>query len=257
MVILLKGKMMTPFRTAFLLTAFLSCSVSANAQGTAVTWSTFTTGFGELTDGNTVAQVIAGQTFAGELEGPGINVGGGFLYNPVVTGLQSSVAISLQQGWNLISNPVTREAGDDSVHYLFPTATYPYGFAFVPGVGYQQQFTMANRVGYWVKFPDVGNAVIFGSLRESDTITVVKGWNLVGSISVAVDTTTIISDPPENRISPWFGYFGALTPVEQILPGYAYWVKAETTGVFILGETVLSQKQSSQESELHDAVRRR
>lgn len=247
---------MTALRTILLVATFLSSSLMTLAQETEVSWSTFTSGSGKFTDGNTVAQVAAGQTLAGELEGPGINVGGGFLYNPVVTGLQSSVGISLQQGWNLISNPVTRDAGDDSVHYLFPTATYPYGFAFVPGVGYQQQFTMANRVGYWVKFPDVGNAVVFGSLRESDTITVAKGWNLVGSISIAVDTTTIISDPPENRISPWFGYFGALTPVEQILPGYAYWVKAETTGVFILAEPVLLQKESSKGSQ-HGTVRHR
>ncbi len=220
---------------ALIALVFLGYS-SSRGQKPAVTWSSFSTSFGELSDGNTRARVLAGQAFAGELEGPNISVGSGFFYNPDVSGLESSVSIPLQQGWNLISNPVTREAGEDSTSILFPSATYPYGFAYVPGTGYEQRFTMENRIGYWMKFPDIEIASVYGSPRNVDTISVVKGWNMVGSISLLVDTAMVISDPPGNRLSPWFGYFGSLTPVEQIIPGYAYWVKAETTGVFILGE---------------------
>lgn len=221
----------------------------SRGQKPAVTWSSFSTSFGELGDGNSRARVLAGQSFLGELEGSNISVGSGFFYNPDVDGLENFISISLQQGWNLVSNPVTSAPGEDSTSTLFPSATYPYGFAYVPGAGYEQRFTMENRIGYWVKFPDITIASVYGSPRNADTISVVKGWNMVGSISLLVDTATIISDPPWNRLSPWFGYFGSLTPVEQIIPGYAYWVKAETTGVFILGELSHLRSRQIQQNE--------
>lgn len=240
-----KENAMTTLRSVILLTVLISSGLTVRAQDTQVTWSTFTSGFGEFTNGNTVAQVVAGQPFAGELEGPGISVGGGFLYNPAITGQQAAVLVSLIEGWNMVSNPVTRAEGTDSVHSLFPNATYDYGFVFIPGVGYQQRYTLENRIGYWVKFPNPQSVSVFGTARHADTIAVSRGWNMVGSISVPLDTALVVSIPPNNNISPWFGYSGSLAPVEQLLPGHAYWVKAETTGVFIFDSSVKAKQSGS------------
>lgn len=228
---------MTTSSNVFLITMLLASGLPARAQQTQVTWSAFTSGFGEFTNGNSVVRVITGQPFAGVLAGPGISVAGGFLSNPVFTGQTAFVSVSLLAGWNMVSNPVTRAAGTDSVHSLFPNATYDYGFIFIPGAGYQQRYTMENRLGYWVKFPNPESVHLFGTPRYADTIEVSKGWNMVGSISVPLDTALVVSIPPNNTISPWFGYFGSLVPVEQLLAGYAYWVKAETTGVLILNSS--------------------
>jgi hypothetical protein len=207
---------------------------SAFSQETQVSWSAFTAGYGVLAGENTGAQGVAGQCFVGDLEGPNTAVGGGFLYNPDITGSTFSLAISIQEGWNLVSLPVSRDSSEDSVRDAFPNATYEHGFAYLPGIGYEQRFRLTNSVGYWIKFPAPELASILGGVRALDTLHVDAGWNLIGSISSMIDTATIISDPPYNRISPWFGYFGALIPVDVITPGYAYWVKAEGAGVFIL-----------------------
>jgi hypothetical protein len=219
---------------ACLVVIVLVTGLTASAQETEVTWSAFTTGFGTLSDGNTGVQAVTGQPLAGELEGPNLSAGGGFLYNPAITGSLFSLAVSLQQGWNLVSLPVTRDSSNDSVRQSYPSATYEHGFSYVPGVGYAQQFRLVNGVGYWLKFPASEVASIAGVVLPADTLSVQPGWNLVGSISSIIDTATIVADPAWNRISPWFGYFGGLTPVGVITPGYAYWVKAETAGTFIL-----------------------
>lgn len=235
---------MTILRALLLPCALLSSSATTLAQNTEVAWSVFTTGFGESTDGSTVARVITGQAFVGALEGPNLSVGGGFLSNPEITGQQLSLAVSVQEGWNLLSLPVTRDPSNDSVRQVYPTATYEHGWAYVPGVGYGQEFRLANGLGYWIKSPATVVAYVTGDPRPIDTLHVAEGWNLVGSVSSVVDTGTILADPPSNRISPWFGYFGGLTPVGAITPGYAYWVKAETAGIFILAGQAARPEQS-------------
>jgi len=232
-----RGFHMKGSRKTLLAIVFLACGCVAHAQETNVSWGAFTSGFGELTDGQLQVEAVAGQPFAGEFLGPDLSVGGGFLYNPDISGQPFSVGVSLQAGWNLVSLPVTRSAANDSVRQTFPTATFEHGFAYLPGVGYAQEFRLANGPGYWIKFPSAGITSIAGEARPLDTLYVEAGWNLVGSISAIIDTATIVADPPGNRISPWFGYFGGLIPVDAITPGYAYWVKAEGPGFFVLGGT--------------------
>jgi hypothetical protein len=142
---------------------------------------------------------------------------------------------SFSSGWNMIANPVTRDAGPpptDSVKILYPTSSFPYAFKYTPGVGYEQEFRMANKRGYWGKFPGAGSTSITGGARTLDTIPVVSGWNMVGSISSNVDTSTITSSPAGIRQSNWFGYNGGYSASAQIVPGKAYWVKASQAGSF-------------------------
>ena len=66
----------------------------------------------------------------------------------------------------------------------------------------------------------------------SDSIDVVTGWNLVGTISDTVDTTGIPSAPPGLRGSAWFGYAAGYVEATMLIPGKAYWVKAKQNGKF-------------------------
>ena len=149
---------------------------------------------------------------------------------------QVTVAVGMNSGWNLISCPVT--VANDSVQVLYPTAAFPYAFSF--SGGYIQDYTMENGVGYWEKFPSAIAQSVTGLTRACDSIVVHAGWNMVGTISSAVDTSTIVSVPPGLRQSNWFGYRGGYASVAELSPGLAYWVKSNAAGKFFLAGTPLS-----------------
>lgn len=146
----------------------------------------------------------------------------------------TDISIPLNQGWNMISNPVTRAPNTDSVRHLYPNSVFPYVFSFSPTIGYQQAFAMENGPGFWGKFSADETNFITGTPRTVDSIAVSTGWNIIGSISSAVDTSSVISIPPGIRASNWFGYSGGYTIAPQIIPGLAYWVKANSSGKFVL-----------------------
>jgi hypothetical protein len=155
----------------------------------------------------------------------------------VQLGSTLAVPVQLNAGWNMISNPVTRTAGTDSVRQLYPNASYPYVYEFTGSTGYEMRYTMANGTGYWAKFPAGGTNAVVGDPRPADSITVTSGWNLVGSVSYPVETSSIVSIPPGILVSGWYGYSGGYTIVDEIVPGHAYWVKANAVGTLILSST--------------------
>jgi hypothetical protein len=144
----------------------------------------------------------------------------------------ATVAGSVASGWDLISNPVVGPVPGDSVRQLFPTSLNNYAFAF--SGGYVSQFRLLNGVGYWEKFPSATTVQFNGTALNRVSIPVAAGWNMVGSISTAVDTSTIVSVPAGLRASNWFGYAGGYTPVAQLVPGKGYWVKSFAAGEFVL-----------------------
>ena len=145
---------------------------------------------------------------------------------------QSSVTVDVIQGWNILSNPVNRPPETDSVLQLYPSSSFPYAFAFAQGEGYQQRFVMDNGPGYWLKIPSAAASIVQGTMRGSDTISVSAGWNLVGSISYAVDTASVRTTPQGIISSFWFGY--PYNPAAQIQPGQGYWVKTSSPGEIML-----------------------
>ncbi len=160
--------------------------------------------------------------------------------HPLSGGSTVNVNVSIAAGWNMISNPVTNPVPGDSVRQIFPSSLNPYAFEFVPGSGYAQRFRMENRKGYWGKFPLATTNTITGTPRTRDSLNVVSGWNMVGSISNPVDTSTIVSIPPGLRTSNWFGYAAGYSPVTQLTPGKGFWVKANGIGKFVLANPPLS-----------------
>jgi hypothetical protein len=152
------------------------------------------------------------------------------------------VAVPISSGWNMISNPVT--TADDSVRQLYPTSDFPFAYGFNSSSGYFQSFRMLNGVGYWERFASGTTQVVSGSHRTVDSIDVMMGWNMIGTISEYVDTADIVSDPPGLRASPWFGFSGGYVAVSTLEPGKAYWVKANAAGKFILASPTAGGLQS-------------
>ncbi len=145
-----------------------------------------------------------------------------------------TVSVPTSPGWNMISNPVVRTAGNDSVRQLYLNAVFPYAFGFQNPAGYQQSPTLQSGFGYWEKFNIAEINYIGGDLLLEDTVNVQIGWNMIGSISTIADTGAIISIPPGIRASQWFGYNGGYFPADSLRPGCGYWVKANAAGLFIL-----------------------
>ncbi|MBI3195275.1 MAG: hypothetical protein HYZ34_12545 [Ignavibacteriae bacterium] len=138
---------------------------------------------------------------------------------------------SVAKEWRIVSVP--RRVADARKTALFP-GTYSDAFSFNQTNGYEQQDTLQIGVGYWLKFA-VGQEVPFsGDAITEDTIEVVEGWNLVGSISNSIASGTILSVPPGIITSPFFGYNRGYASSEMIEPGKGYWVKVSQNGVVIL-----------------------
>jgi hypothetical protein len=142
-------------------------------------------------------------------------------------------------GWNLISLPL--DVSNGSAKVLFPTATSgPY--EFVQSIGYVPRDTLVKGVGYWLKFDSPQNVSITGLVRNADTIPVSAGWNIIGSISVPVDTGSIVQIPPGIVQSGYFGYNGGYMAVDTIEPARGYWVKVSSSGDLVLSAAGLFAK---------------
>jgi hypothetical protein len=148
------------------------------------------------------------------------------------TNFATVVGVPLFTGWNMVSNPVT--TASDSVIELFPTSVLAYAFAFDPVTGYQQSSRMIPGTGYWAKFAAGTTQPVAGLASTRDTFVVKSGWNLIGTISMPVDTGMIVSIPPGLLASVWYGYSGSYSPATQLIPGKAYWVKAAGDGKIVM-----------------------
>jgi hypothetical protein len=159
----------------------------------------------------------------------------------------------LLAGWNMISAPAS--VANDSVLSLFPSSLFPYAFSFNPGAGYAQQRTLTNGPAYWGKFPAATSQTIIGYPLMHDSIPVVSGWNMIGSISCTIDTGSIVSHPGGLRGSNWFAYgVSGYAIADQIQPGHGYWVKSTGNGHFVLNCGPLGKNPSGRTVALTDIL---
>jgi len=141
----------------------------------------------------------------------------------------ADVVVQLVGGWDLVSLPV--EVTDPLTTTLFPTAT---SHAFAYQGSYIAVTSLLNGPGYWLKFDVDHTDSIAGFSIADDSIDVVKGWNMIGSISQPVPALSVSSSPPGIINSQFFGYSGGYFPADTIIPGYGYWVNATEQGKLLL-----------------------
>jgi hypothetical protein len=136
---------------------------------------------------------------------------------------------SLIAGWNMLSLPLIVVDGRKSV--LFPSAisrAFAYSGSYVPSD------TLHFGNGYWLKYDSARTVTVTGSTVTADSFRVLKGWNMVGSLSAKVPVNSITSKPGGLPTSKFYGFNGSYFISDTIVPGAAYWLKTTDTGKIYL-----------------------
>ncbi|MBI1805760.1 MAG: T9SS type A sorting domain-containing protein [Ignavibacteria bacterium] len=175
------------------------------------------------------------------------NTAGTNSWRPVVVPLSvgvgiTALSVAVEQNWNMVSVPLI--VADYNKSAVFPTAN---SAAFSYNGSYMPQTLLANGTGYWVKFALAQSVGIGGQPIASDTFDVSTGWNMIGSLSGTVSTSTITTSPSGILRSSFFGYSNAsgYTISSSIEAGRAYWIKVSQPGTLHLASaTIFSQPTS-------------
>ncbi len=148
------------------------------------------------------------------------------------------VSSTAQTGWNIISVPVT--VSDLRKTVVFPTST-SNAFAYI--AGYVDRDTLDYGAGYWLKFPSTQALSLTGGVRGTDTVDVLQGWNIIGSLGTPVTVGSIIQIPGGIVVSSYFGYSSTgYSSATSIDPMRGYWVKVNQNGKLVLpGSAILLQ----------------
>lgn len=141
---------------------------------------------------------------------------------------------SVLEGWNLISVP--RTVSNYRRDSLFQTSV-SNAYRFIggtPPVGYVPCDTLANKIGYWLKFPSPQEVPITGEARWRDTIGVLAGWNMIGTITDSVGIGSIVQSPPNIVASPFFWFNSGYINSQVLVQSRGYWVKVSENGTLVL-----------------------
>jgi len=148
----------------------------------------------------------------------------------------ATVSRSVTQGWGMLSLPV--RVFDRRKTAVFPTAVSD-AFTFMSG--YVRHDTLEYRRGYWIKFGSAETLEIDGGRVARDSIDVVPGWNMIGSISTAVAVGSIVQVPPGIVASAYYEFVGGSYQVASTIePMKGYWVKVHQSGKLVLVESAVT-----------------
>ena len=131
--------------------------------------------------------------------------------------------------WNLVSLP--KRVSDSSAAAVFAPCSSPL---FEYNTAYSARASLEIGKGYWLKLPWDECVSIAGDTVLVDTIDVVEGWNLIGSLTLPIAVGSVASDPVGMITSSFFGYAGNYATSSTIEPGMGYWVKVNQSGKLIL-----------------------
>jgi len=155
---------------------------------------------------------------------PAINNGYPFLSFLYPVGV--SFTFNLRAGWNMVSFPVMPDNKDP--HSIFPGyyAMYRWDAAGQSYVSCTDN-PIENGVGYWVNVIADENVVASGTPVDSLTLSLKKGWNLIGSPYGGANIANP-DDNPDNSVIPsaytWTG--SGYVSTQQLEAGKGYWVNA-------------------------------
>ncbi len=146
--------------------------------------------------------------------------------------MKFAVRESVSGGWNLVS--VGAKPDDFRKNVVFPGAVSG-AVAFDPVAGaYAARDTLRTGEGYWMKFGADTIATIVGSMLLDDTVTLHRGWNLIGSLSQTVPTSGVGFLPPNLGHGEFFGFNRGYGAAQVLDPMRAYWVNVSDTGRLVL-----------------------
>ncbi|MFI5253315.1 MAG: FlgD immunoglobulin-like domain containing protein [Bacteroidota bacterium] len=138
-------------------------------------------------------------------------------------------SLAVAAGWNMLSvTTIPPPTGNYSKSYLFPSATSD---AFYYNAGYKTTALLTNGPGYWMKFAGAGSEGVPGTPDTCVDITLVPGWNMIGSGSMPIATLGLACHPPGSGFirTAFYGYNGGYAAADFLVPGYAYWIAINDT----------------------------
>jgi subtilisin family serine protease len=178
---------------------------------------------------------------------PGVKVGhivfnylGGFLPDTItVTGNGKGsgevlrLSTEIGSGWQLVSLPVD------------PVCPYILHNLFEYRGGYIVHDTLNRGKGYWKIFSD-SELIFAGFPVTADTEEIDSGWNISGSISTPLASSSVSTIPAGLLESPfWVFTSSGYEIADTIKPGHGYWVKAGHSGRLVLGNSMLQSGRGS------------
>lgn len=151
----------------------------------------------------------------------------------VAVGLVSTQSYAVNPSWNIVSLPL--QVDDLTKTVLYPTATSD-GFSY--SGAYAGESTLATGKGYWMMFPSAQNVSMTGSGLVQQSVPLLKGWNMVGSLAAPVPVSQLSTVPPSLVVSPFYGYAeGGYSEADTIWPHKGYWVKSQDPATLQLSLT--------------------
>jgi hypothetical protein len=141
--------------------------------------------------------------------------------------------LSLASGWNMVSIPIIPD--NTTINHIFgqistlnirPVVTWQSPL-FVPVNEVQA------KIGYWVFTPSPINIEIIGTPITDKKLSLVSGWNMIGTTGLGnLDLTKIPNQVSQRLPVTWQSPI--FTPIDQLVPGKAGWVfVTQTTEVEI------------------------
>ncbi|MBI3189652.1 MAG: choice-of-anchor D domain-containing protein [Ignavibacteriales bacterium] len=181
-------------------------------------------------DDNASLEIIAGSN-----QGNVVLLSGGVAITPPPPPpVEVTDTVSLTSRWNLISLPVQRT--NNQIINVYSSAIH--GTTFFYEGGYSVADTLQYGRGYWTKFPSDTSHTVTGVPINSLSVSVLEGWNIIGSISQKILIDSITSEPPGMVTTNFFGYDAGYFTATEIEPGKGYWVKVNQAGTLTLSSLV-------------------
>lgn len=141
--------------------------------------------------------------------------------------------VNNQFGTNSVFLSVPVGLDNYSLNNIFPSATS--AFKFSPINGYQQVQTLNNGAGYWITFSSSNQDITHaGSVIQNIELALLKGWNLVGTISDPIKISSVCFHPSSiiNRVWSYTSNAGysIMSGGEYLTPGVGYWFETNDVG---------------------------
>jgi len=166
------------------------------------------------------------------------DVDGSLQYYTLETTTTFPLAVSVVDGWNMVSIPGLHPTNQD-VTTWWSNLT---GSVFKFSGGYLPVTTAATGEGYWMKnagaetynYPAI-------DIVTHDPISATAGWNLIGGYENAVATSGLTTTPSGLISGSVYGYSGGYVTATNLVPGYGYWIKLTGAGLINIPPAPLSK----------------
>jgi hypothetical protein len=160
----------------------------------------------------------------------------------------TAVITPVVSGWQTLSVPVVVD--DFAKTTVWATADpNSNAFSFCGSV-YVPEDTLENGVGYFVKFNSAQDIFYAGEFLEQIETPVCAGWNIVGSISEEVPTSSNVClfPGPNSFTSSFFIFRNGYQIVKTIIPGMGHWIRVAMDGSILVNIDPIQCDSESPES---------